>query len=80
MGEYVKYQGGDVKIETYECLHYVSYPKFTAAMEAGQLSRIDFNLDPSAYSKAGAGFLFRFPFPDEDRTRLGEVNDLTGGG
>jgi hypothetical protein len=79
MGEYVKYKGRDVKIGTRESLYYVSYRKFTAELELGQLSRAEFNADPSVYSKAGAGFLFRFPFPDEDQTRFGEVKDFNRG-
>jgi len=75
MGEYVKYKRSEVKIGTCESLYYVSYPKFTEALAAGHVRKAENNLYPSEYSKAGAGFLFRFPFPDEDRLKFGDIKE-----
>ncbi|MBX3253305.1 MAG: hypothetical protein KF862_04105 [Chitinophagaceae bacterium] len=71
MGEYVKYGGEIIKIGTCESLYYTTYSGYCAALESNRLSKVDGNLSPELYAKPGSGFLFRFPFPDEDKLPLG---------
>ena len=42
-------------------------------MQTGCLSKLDGNASPHAYAEPDSGFLFRFPFPDEDELPFGEV-------
>lgn len=62
-----------VKLGTCESLYYVTYPKFLGALLAGLLSRCENNLAPDCYVKPDSGFLFRFPFPDEDHLPFGDI-------
>ncbi|NRF41130.1 hypothetical protein [Pedobacter foliorum] len=79
MGEYIKHKNRIIKLGTCESLYYVSYPKYTLALETGQLTQEPGNLPPEQYAKADTGFLFRFPFPDEDHLKLGDVEDYRRG-
>ena len=71
MGEYVRYKGEETKIGTCECLYYASFPKYIAALEGGFLGREQGSANPIEYAKPDSGFLFRFPFPDEDKLPIG---------
>lgn len=73
MGEYIKHKGKDVKIGTCETLYYVSYKKYMEAMNAGHLQKSDGNSNPSVYAQTDLGFMFRFPFPDEDKLPFGKI-------
>jgi len=75
MGEYVKYKGQEVKIGTCESLYYVSYPRFKEAFEQGLLAPSEFSVPPAKCLEVDSGFLFRFPFPDEDRLSFGEIGN-----
>lgn len=79
MGEYIKYKNSVIKLGTCESLYYASYPKYVQALESGQLKQEPGNLPPEKYAGADMGFLFRFPFPDEDHLKLGEVEDYRRG-
>ncbi|WP_448103571.1 hypothetical protein [Pedobacter panaciterrae] len=79
MGEYIKYKNKVIKLGTCESLYYASYPKYVQALESGQLKQEPGNLPPGKYAEADMGFLFRFPFPDEDHLKLGEVEDYRRG-
>ncbi|WP_410220787.1 hypothetical protein [Pedobacter sp.] len=71
MGEYVRYRGKDVKIGTCECLYYVSYDKYlTYARERYGTSDLEYI---PFYLQIEQGFMFRFPFPDEDRLPFGRI-------
>lgn len=74
MGEYLKYKNREIKIGTCESLYYASYQKFIDALNAGYLKGLDGMTDPSVYVKPDAGFLFRFPFPDEDKFPIGDID------
>jgi len=67
----VSYIGRDVKIGTCELLYYTSYQKYRDAYESGRLGSLEGNGHISDYLKVENGFMFRFPFPDEDRLRFG---------
>lgn len=73
MGEYVNYKGTEVKIGTCESLYYVTYPKFKEAFEQGLLKPSEFSVHPAKCLEVDSGFLFRFPFPDEDKLPFGEI-------
>lgn len=79
MGEYIKYKNKVIKLGTCESLYYACYPKYVLALESGQLRQEPGNLSPEQYAQADMGFLFRFPFPDEDHLKLGEVEDYRRG-
>lgn len=72
MGEYIKYKNQEIKLGTCESLYYATLPKYLAAYNAGHLRSVVHNLSPSGYLNVEQGFLFRFPFPDEDHLPLGE--------
>lgn len=71
MGEYINYRGDDIKIGTCECLYYVSYDKFLAYDR--EIYGNDKLGDTPIYLKLEQGFMFRFPFPDEDRLKFGRI-------
>lgn len=73
MGEYVKYKGAEVKIGTCESLYYVTYPKFKEAFDQKLLIPSEFSVHPARCLEVDSGFLFRFPFPDEDKLAFGEI-------
>ena len=73
MGEYVKYRGNEVKIGTMESMYYVSFKKYTAALEAGLLSTALASASPEDYVRPESGSRFRFPFPDEDKLPFGRI-------
>lgn len=75
MAENVIYKREEVKIGTAESLNYTSYQKYVTALRTCQLSRAENCLDPRAYAKPDSGFLFRFPFPDEDHLPFGQLGD-----
>jgi len=79
MGEYIKYKNRVIKLGTCESLYYATYPKYILALESGQLKQDPGSLSPERYAQADSGFLFRFPFPDEDHLNLGEVEDYRRG-
>lgn len=73
MGECIKYKGQMVTIGTLEHLYYVSYERYAKAFGNGELEAANGSLDPRVYLKPEYGFLFRFPFPDEDHLKFGEI-------
>jgi hypothetical protein len=75
MGEYIKYKGTKTKIGTCEDLYYTDYCRFSQAFKKGQLTQDEFNADPGVYLSPNSGCRFRFPFPDEDATPLGELGN-----
>jgi hypothetical protein len=73
MGEYIKYQGTEIKIGTCEDMYYATYQKYNLALERGQLIKSDNSSNPEEYAKPDSGIRFRFPFPDEDHFQLGDI-------
>lgn len=73
MGEYIKYRNREVKIGTCENLYYVSYQKYIEALSAGLLAKLDGNSYPKTYTDLSQEFRFRFPFPDEDKLKFGDI-------
>ncbi len=73
MGEYVNYKGNEIKVGTMDNLYYVTYEKYSRALAAGQLSKLDGSSAPAEYARPDSGFCFRFPFPDEDKLALGDI-------
>ncbi len=71
MGEYIVYNGREIKIGTCESLYYVTFEKlFKMYQQEGKTT------DPEnlpIYLQTQQGFLFRFPFPDEDKLKLGDI-------
>src|SRR5690606_14186729 len=63
------------KIGTTELLYYTSYKKMSAAFNEGKLVRGENQSPPSVYLKEDSGFLFRFPFPDEDKLPFGSIKE-----
>ena len=76
MGEYVKYKGKEVKTGTCEHLYYASYQKFKQAFEDGLLRPSDHGVHPERCLRPDSGFLFRFPFPDEDKLPFGDIGQF----
>ncbi|MCK7559395.1 hypothetical protein MKQ70_32275 [Chitinophaga sedimenti] len=72
MGEYVNYKGRPVKIGTCELLYYVSYQRYKEEYGYGRLKWEEGNAFPASYLAPNV-FVFRFPFPDEDNVRFGQV-------
>jgi hypothetical protein len=60
-------------IGTYDSLYYVSYQKFSKALGEGLLTTGTNSINPWRYAAPDAGFLFRFPFPDEDELPFGDI-------
>lgn len=77
MGEYVNYKNQPVKIGTCENLYYASYEKYVSILQF--LKQEENNLPPEDYCKDNSGFRFRFPFPDEDCTQFGNVENYNRG-
>jgi hypothetical protein len=77
MGEYVKYGNKTVKLGTCENLYYVTLPQLQA--NVGLMSFVEGNLEPHAYLDPASGFRYRFPFPDEDGTPVGEYDNYERG-
>ncbi|WP_214072582.1 hypothetical protein [Mucilaginibacter sp. dw_454] len=73
MGEYVNYKGNEIKVGTMDNLYYVTYEKYSRALAAGLLSKLDGSSAPAEYARPDSGFCFRFPFPDEDKLPLGDI-------
>lgn len=73
MAEIINYKGRSVHIGTCENLYYVSYQKYIAALSGGFLKGLSGNGMPMDYVKVRNGFRFRFPFPDEDQLKFGEI-------
>ena len=74
MEGYVNYNGEKVNLGTYEYLHYISYEKFRLAFESGKLKPEAGSFSPEQYADITYGFMFRFPFPDEDKMNFGQIN------
>jgi hypothetical protein len=74
MAEYVKYNGTEIAIGTGESLRYLSYTKFAAALNADLLRQVEGNQGPKNDAMANSGYRFRFPFPDEDHLRFGDIS------
>lgn len=72
-GEYIKYNGNEIKIGTDGNLYYTSYKKYDRALKAGLLSAVPGQAEPQYYARCSTGILFRFPFPDEDRLPFGTI-------
>lgn len=71
MGEYINYKGQRVKIGTCESLYYVTYDKYLAF--DSNKSGVSFREFTPLYLRVEEGFMFRFPFPDEDNLSFGRI-------
>lgn len=67
MGEYIKHNGRDVKIGTCESLYYATF------------NHLNNHEHGKAYAAKNAGFLFRFPFPDENFDLGDNIDDYDRG-
>jgi len=76
MGEYIKYNGSEIKIGTCESLYYTGYQKYEKALKEGHLSALTGNDPPEEYAKPDSGYRFRFPFPDEDKLPFGDIGNF----
>jgi hypothetical protein len=80
MGEYIKHaQLGEIKLGTCENLYYISHRKYAESYNLGLFSELQGNGSPDDYLNPKHGFRFRFPFPDEDDTTLGDYDDFDRG-
>jgi hypothetical protein len=77
MGEYVEYGNKTVKLGTCEDLYYVTLPQLQANVSL--MSAVDGNCQPNTYLDPKNGYRYRFPFPDEDGTPVGEYKDYERG-
>lgn len=75
MEEYVSYLSVPTRIGTADILDRVSYGTFREQLTAGSLVRAPECLPPVSYTDPDYGFLFRFPFPDEDILEFGDLKD-----
>lgn len=73
MGEYVKYGRTEIKIGACEDMYYTSFEKYNKLLEANRLFKSEGSLAPAEYAEPDSGTRFRFPFPDEDRLRFGDI-------
>lgn len=71
MGEYVRYGGEEIKIGNCECLYYISYDKFLA-FDNKRCGGNEREYIPY-YLRTEEEFMFRFPFPDEDKLSFGRI-------
>lgn len=69
MGEYIKFNGEEIKIGTCENLYYTSFQMYNQALKTGKIQSM-FGERPEIYIEPDSGFRFRFPFPDEDSYRM----------
>lgn len=79
MGEYIKYNGQEVKLGTCESLYYTRLDQLERAVAVDILEKIGGNLEPAEYLDPKNGFRYRFPFPDEDNIDIGEFKDYEKG-
>ncbi len=79
MGEYVKYQGQEIKLGTCEDLYYARLGQLEAAVAVGVLEGLDGNLNPTEYLDPKNGWRYRFPFPEEDDIDMGDFKDYNKG-
>ncbi len=72
MGEYLIHKGTEIKIGTCENLYYARYQDI-----ADHLGELKKGMDgtPEEYIKESAQSRFRFPFPDEDSTGIGNYEE-----
>lgn len=73
MGEYVTHNGQSVKIGTCESLYYVTLEQFKK--ELPRMRQESGNLPPAEYLNPSHRFRFRFPFPDEKDTEIGNYQN-----
>lgn len=66
MGEYIMYEGTQWKIGTCESMYYITYNALEWLVQQNLVSQAPANLPPADYLNPEYGFLYRFPFPDED--------------
>ncbi|WP_158275195.1 hypothetical protein [Pedobacter sp. HMWF019] len=71
----VNYKGVETKIGVLNSYFCVSYQKFTTALNEGHLQDIGKSYPISDFTKMERDFYFRFPFPDEDHRKFGDVDD-----
>lgn len=72
MAEYILYHGEQIKLGSCETLYNVSYDKYVAFAKEQHWA---WNIENVAmYLRIDYGFQFRFPFPDEDKLKFGEIN------
>jgi len=69
MGEYAKFNGGEIKIGTCECMYYLRYD------DRGRVDPVSGNVNPQTTS----GLFFRLPFPDEDDQLPGSYSPYSRG-
>jgi hypothetical protein len=77
MGEYVNFRGHHVKLGTCEDLYYARYEQIKEALPF--CSKLEGNMEPREYLEPKNGFRYRFPFPDEDNTPMGNFKECHKG-
>ena len=77
MGEYINYQGREIKLGTCEDLYYTRLDQLKEARFS--MSKMEGNLDVLEYLNPKNGFRYRFPFPDEDEIPIGAFTDFEKG-
>jgi hypothetical protein len=75
MGEYVNHSKlGYIKLGTCEDLYYTTFQQLQENIALSLLSSQPGNLEPEEYLNPEKGFRYRFPFPDEDGTEIGDYH------
>lgn len=79
MGEYIKHKNETVKVGTCDDMYYATYQQFIKEYRNGNLQKSPGSSEPKDYLNPRFGVRFRFPFPDEDGTEIGNYEDFTKG-
>ncbi len=79
MGEYIKYQGKEIKLGTCEDLYYARLGQLEEAVAVDALEGLGGNLNPAEYLDPKNGWRYRFPFPEEDDIDMGDFKDYNKG-
>jgi hypothetical protein len=76
MGEYVIHANDTIKLGKLDVLYYTNYEKYLNVLKRGRLKKdVDSNA-PLVYALPESKYYFRFPFPDEEKFRLGDIGDF----
>jgi hypothetical protein len=77
MGEYINYNGHEIKLGTCESLYYTRLDQLRDLR--GVLDKLEGNLEVSEYLNPKNGFRYRFPFPEEDAIAIGDFKEYDKG-
>jgi hypothetical protein len=77
MGEYINYNGKEIKLGTCESLYYTRLSQLKDLRLL--MNKLPGNLDVSEYLDAKNAFRYRFPFPEEDHVQIGDFEPYNKG-